>query len=313
MGLTVVQGSSNPALAARVLAELGVEAAACRTQRYPDGELGVEVLGNARGHDVYFLQPTHPPVGEHLLELLLLADSYRRAGASRLTAVVPYLGYARQDRRSTGRESLGARLVADLFAAVRLDRVVAVDLHAAAVEGCFSFPLEHLTGVPLLASAARPRAGVAAVVVSPDMGAVKLAERYAELLDLPMAVVHKTRLSGAEVAAHGVVGEVRGRAPLIVDDMVTTAGTVEAAARAVLDAGALPQVTVAATHALLVGPALARLSALPGCRLVASDSVPAPEKTPPFELVRCSLGPLLAETIRRLHHGQSLVDLVARR
>lgn len=313
MSLTVVQGSSNPALATEVLREMGTGPAACRTQRYPDGELGVEVMGNARGHDVYVLQPTHPPVGEHLLELLLIADAYRRAGAARLTAVVPYFGYARQDRRSTGRESLGARLVADLLSSTRFDRVVAVDLHAAAVEGCFGFPLEHLTAVPLLARAARPPEGVAAVVVSPDLGAVKLAERYAELLDLPMAIVHKTRLSGAEVTAQGVVGDVRGKAPLIVDDMVTTAGTVEAAARAVLREGALPRITVAATHGLLVGPAFARLQALPACRLVVSDSVPAPAEPPPFELERCSLGPLLAETIRRLHRGEPLAELVARR
>lgn len=312
MSLTVVQGSSNPALAREILSALGLAAAGCQVQRHPDGELQVEILDAARGQDVYILQPTHPPVGEHLMELLLIADAYRRAGASRLTAVVPYFGYARQDRRSKGRESLGARLVADLLSSAEIDRLVAVDLHTAAVEGCFTLPVEHLTAVPLLADAARPANGAAAVVVSPDLGAVKLAERYAERLDLPLAIVHKTRTSGAEVTAQGVVGDVRGKVPILVDDMVTTAGTMEAAARAVLEAGAVPPVTLVATHGLLVGPALERLRGLPVSRVVTSDSVPAPAQTP-FPLVRCSLGPLLAEAIRRLHDDRSLADLVARR
>lgn len=313
MRLTVVEGSSNAPLAAAVRVALGLPQAPCQLQRFPDGEQQVEVLGNIRGHDVYIVQSTHPPVGEHLLELLLYADALRRAGAARITAVSPYLGYVRQDRRSHGRESLGARLMADLLQAGRLDRLVTVDMHAPAVEGCFAMPVEHLTAVPLLAEAARPTDGDDAVVLSPDLGAVKLAERYAVQLGLPIAIVHKTRVSGAAVKAQGLVGEVEGKSIIIVDDMISTAGTVEAAVRAAIDAGARPGPTVVTTHALLVGPALERLQGIQPKRLIATDSVPAHGGQTAFPIERRSLAPLLAETVKRLHEGRALLDLVAHR
>lgn len=313
MELTVVEGSSNAPLATAVREALGLAKAGCVVQRFPDGELQAEVTANARGHDVYIVQGTHPPVGEHLLELLLLADTYRRAGAGRVTAISPYLGYTRQDRRSRGRESLGARLMADLLQAGRLDRLVTVDLHAPAVEGCFAMPVEHLTAVPLLAQAARPADGTDAVVVSPDLGAVKMAERYAGHLGMPLVLVHKQRVSGSAVQAHGLVGDVRGKSLIVVDDMISTAGTVEAATNAAIEAGALPGPTVVATHGLLVGPAIERLSKLRPSRVVTSDSVPAPATPPPFPLQRPSLAPLLAETVRRLHEGKAILDLVAHR
>lgn len=312
MSLAIVEGSSHPALCAAITAKLGVGPSACKLLRFPDGELQVEVLENARGADVYIVQGLHPPVGEHVFELLLMADAYRRAGASRITVVAPYVGYARQDRRARGRESLGAKLIAEMLGAPRIDRLVAVDLHAAAVEGFFDIPVEHLTAVPLLAQAAQSALPKNAVVISPDLGAVKLAERYAALLGVPLAIVHKTRLSGTDVEAQGLVGSVKGCAPVLVDDMVTTAGTVEAAARVLLAAGARPEVTVIATHALLVGPAVQRLSGIPIQRLVSSDSVPPPA-TPQLPHQSFSLGPLLAETIRRLHEGESLGELVAHR
>lgn len=313
MELTVVEGTSNRALSGAVLQALGADAASCHIERFPDGELRVEALGNARGHDVYIVQSMHPPVGEHLLELLMIGDAYRRAGACRLTAVVPYFGYARQDRRSKGTESLGARLVADLLCAAHLDRIVAVDLHAPAVEGCFSIPVEHLTAVPLLAEAVKTQVPENGVIVSPDLGAVKLAEKYAQVLGLPIAIVHKHRVSGAEVTAAGVVGDVAGKRPILIDDMITTGGTVEAAAHAVIAAGALPELTVAASHGLLVGPAVERLTKLKVSRLLTSDSVPAPETPLPFPSLRPSLAPMLAETIRRLHEGRPITDLVSRR
>ncbi len=309
MPLTIFAGSANVPLAAAVADQLAVPLGRRRLQRFPDGELHVELQESVRGHDVYLLQPTSPSVEAHLLELLFLADACRRAGAVHCTAVVPYFGYARQDRRASGREAVGARLMADLFAAGGLQRLVAVDLHSTVLEGFFAFPVEHLSAVSLLAEAVQPALAPNTVVVAPDLGAVKLAERYASRLHLPMAIVDKQRLTGEEVRVRRVVGRVAGCPVLIVDDMISTAGTVQAAIDALLAADASPEVSVATTHALLVGPAVERLRALPVRRLVATDSTPiAPDLPVPCQVV--SLAPLLAEAIRRLHGQQSLADLI---
>jgi ribose-phosphate pyrophosphokinase len=294
----ILAGSAHPALAANVAKEMGQPLGECVVTRFPDGELEIDVRADVRGRDVYLVQPTRPPVGEHLLELTLLSDACRRAGAQSVTAIIPYLGYARQDRRVTGREPLGARVVAELLAAGRIDRVVCLDLHSRAVEGCFPQPVEHATAVPALVQrlfdVPRP-----AVVVSPDLGAVKRAEHFARLLGLNVAVVHKQRLTGSDVATHGVVGEVKGLHALVVDDMLSTGGTVCAAIKAVVDAGARPEVTVAATHGLFVGPALERLAQVQLKRVVVTDSVPPPAQTP-FQLDVVPIAPVLAEVVRRL-------------
>jgi ribose-phosphate pyrophosphokinase len=226
--------------------------------------------------------------------------------------VVPYLGYARQDRRVTGREPVGARLVADLIATSGFDRVVAIDVHSPSIEGFFSLPMERLTAVPLLAEALRrSRVDSNGVVVAPDLGAARLADRYSRLLDLPVAIVHKTRVSGREVAVRGVSGDVQGRQPLIVDDMISTGGTIEAASRALAAAGSLPVAAVAATHALLVGDAVERLAAIGARRIIVTDSLPVPP-SPRLPLEIVPVGPLLARTISHLHEGRSLADLLAR-
>ncbi|HTR20366.1 MAG TPA: ribose-phosphate diphosphokinase [Gemmatimonadales bacterium] len=307
MPFTLIAGSANPRLAAAVSAAAGAPLGRAAIHRFPDGELHVALGDSVRGQDVYLLQPTAPPVESHAFELLLLADAARRAGAARITGVVPYLGYARQDRRAGGREALGARIMADLLG-TGLDRVVAVDLHMPALEGFFSIPIEHLTAVTALAE--RIGASTAnGVVVAPDLGAARLADRYARALDLPVAMVLKTRLDGAEVVARGVTGEVRGRAPLIVDDMISTGATVIAAAEAVIEAGASPEVTVVATHALLVGDAVPRLERLGLRRLMVTDSVQIPaHRSLPLEVV--SIAPLLGEVINRLHRDRSLADVL---
>ncbi len=310
MNLTVFSGPANLPLAESVAAKLGVRLGHCVVHRFPDGELHVEIQESVRGHDVYLIQPTSPPAEARLLELLLLADSCRRAGASHLTAVVPYFGYARQDRRASGREPVAARLIADLIAAGGLGRVVAVDLHTAALEGFFSIPLEHLSAVPLLAESVRPFVPDNAVIVAPDLGAVKLAERYARLLHQPIAIVHKIRITGEKVSVQGIVGDVQGRAPLIVDDMISTGGTIEAAVKALLQARCAPEITVVASHALLVGPAIERLRDPTVRRLIMTDSVAVlPEMPLPLQIA--GLGPLLADAIERLHNNQSLSNLVA--
>jgi ribose-phosphate pyrophosphokinase len=310
MELSLFAGSANPSLAESVAERLGVALRSRALTRFPDTELRVELKATVRGHDVYLIQPTGPPVDEHLMDLMLMADASRRAGVHRLTAVIPYLGYARQDRRVTGRESVGARLIADLIAASGIERVVAVDLHTAALEAVFSIPLEHLSAVPLLAEALRPHLPRQAVVVAPDLGAVKLARRYARILDLPMAIVHKTRISAERVEASGVVGDVQGRSPVIVDDMISTGGTIEAAHQALFAAGCAGDALVASTHGLFTGPALERLTALGIKALFTTDSLVV--RAMPLAIHPVGLAPMLAEAIKRLHEGRSLSDLLAR-
>jgi ribose-phosphate pyrophosphokinase len=307
--LSLLGGPAHPLLAKAMADHLGIALAPCELQRFPDGEMHVQVEASVRGHDVYIVQPTNAPVEEHLFGLLLMADACRRAGAARLTAVVPYFGYARQDRRASGREPVGARLAADLMRTGGLQRLVAVDLHSSSLEGVFGVPLEHLTAVPMLAAAARSLIEAHSVVVAPDLGAAKLADRYGQLLGLPVAVVHKVRLSGEDVTVRAVTGRVEGRRPVIVDDMISTAGTVEAALKAVLAEGARPEPLVLATHGLFVGPASRRLPCLGARRIVTTDSVPArPQAGAPVDVV--GLGSLLGTAIGRLHHDESLADLL---
>lgn len=310
MSVILLSGLANPRLAEAVAGQLGVTLGRCDVQRFPDGEIHVAVQEPVRGRDVYLLQPTSPPVQEHLMELLLLADACRRAGAARLTAVMPYFAYARHERRARGREPVGARVVADLIEASGVERVVAVDLHTPALEGFFGIPLEHLSAVPLLAERVRPLLRPDQVIVAPDLGAARLAERYAGLLDLPVAIVHKARLSGAEVKTLRISGQVRGLRPLLVDDMISTGGTIVAAIEALLAAGCRSEVTVATSHALLVGPAAERLRAQPLQRCVATDSVAgAGGHRLPMEVA--GLAPLLGEAISRLHADRSLGELLA--
>jgi ribose-phosphate pyrophosphokinase len=290
--------------------KLGVPLVNRVVERFPDSELHIEIRESVRGGDLYIVQPTSPPVDEHLVELLLIADACRRAGADHLTAVIPYFGYARQDRRARGREPVSARIVADMIRTGGIERMVALDLHGPGIEGVIGIPLEHLTAVPLLAEAARPLLAPDTVVVSPDLGAVKLAERYGKILSLPLAIVHKTRLSGADVAVRNITGEVRGKAILIIDDMISTGGTVEAAIRALLAAGSAPNFIVAVSHGLFAGPATERFRDLPVRHFLVTDSVFAPVNLPlPVETV--SVAPLVGETVERLHQRRSVAGLVA--
>ena len=299
MRTVLLAGSSHPQLAQELSVALGVPLGPCRIERFPDGELDVSLEADVRGAEVFVVQSLHAPVGEHLLELALIADVCQRSGAASVTAVIPYLGYARQDRRVSGREPVGARVVAELITAGRVDRVVCLDLHSRAVEGCFPRPMEHADAVPLLVEHVRATLTLPAVVVSPDLGAVKRAEAFARPLGLPVAVVHKQRLSGEEVKAQAVVGDVAGRHVVVVDDMISTGGTLVAAVETVLAHGAKGPVTVVASHGLFVGPARERLARLPLARLVVTDSVPF-HGDAGFPLERVHAAPALAAAIRRL-------------
>jgi len=310
--MILLTGSANPVLAGEVAQRLGTPLAACVLDRFPDGELHVELRESVRGKRVFLIQSTNAPVEQHLFELLLLADACRRAGARERIAVIPYFGYARQDRRAVGRDPIGARVVADVLASAGLGGLVLLDLHSPAAEGFFAMPAEHLSAVPLLAGRIRADAGERAVIVAPDLGAVKLANRYSGLLGCPVATVYKTRLSGREVKVQQIVGDVRDRTPFIVDDMISTGGTVAAAVRALTAAGCRPDVTVVATHGVFTDQAADTLRELPIGRIVITDSVARRQDLAlPVEVV--TIAPLLAEVVARLDRDESLGDLVSHR
>ncbi|HVJ90594.1 MAG TPA: ribose-phosphate pyrophosphokinase, partial [Labilithrix sp.] len=231
--LVVLAGSANPALAASLARELGLALGESTVERFPDGELHVEVAAlGIRGMDVVMVQPTSNLASNHLLELLLMADACRRSGARSVSAVIPYFGYARQDRRKKDGEPIGIRVVAQILATARFERIITVDLHSDVTEAAIDVPVEHLSAVPLLANALEKQTGPDSVVVAPDFGAVRLARQYAHLLRLPLAVVHKVRRSGTRVDIEGVAGDVQGLRPIFVDDMVATGATIVTAARA---------------------------------------------------------------------------------
>lgn len=307
MSLHIVAGSANPDLAEAVAEGVGGVAMRSGLERFPDGEL-CPVVGPMRGDDVYVFQPTTPPVNEHLMELALLLDACRRAGSTRVTAVVPYFGYARQDRRSRPGQAIGARVAADILAAAGADRIIVIDPHSSGFEATCSIPVEVLTATSVLVTALRNRETSGSVVVAPDLGAVKLAERFAAALGLPVAVVRKSRISSTTVRAEELVGDVEGCQPIIVDDMISTGATIEATARLLESHGALPQVVVAATHALLLGAAPERLDQLRLARLLVTDAVPILSNSLPT-LEVCSVAALLSDAIGRLHREEALDDL----
>lgn len=309
MDLAIFSGSGNLPLAKAIATQLGVTLGGRLIKRSPDEELRVEIQENLRARDVFLVQPTGPPLDKNLMELVFLADACRRSGANHVTAIVPYFGYARQDRSASGQQALGARLIPDLLRTAGVGRVVSVDLHSTSIESAFGMALDHLSAVSLLCKGIG-EARLDGILVAADMGALRLAERYARVLNLPIGIVGKIRISDEEVVARSVIGEVRGRTPIIVDDMILTGGTVEAALNAVIGAGATANATVVATHGLFVGSAAKRLAALPIERIVVSDSVQiSPDLKLPIEVV--SLAPMLAQTISRLHKGDPLGDLIS--
>jgi len=303
-------GSATPELAAAVAERLGIPLGGRRLRRFPDSEVHFQIEESIRGKDIYIIQSTSPPVNEHLMELLIMLDAFRRASAGRLTCIIPYYGYSRQEKKTTGREPITAKLVANLLTTAGANRVVSIDLHVPAIQGFFDIGMDHLTAVPLLADHLTARPRPSAIVVAPDVGRVKMAERFAHLLgDKPIAFLHKRRASDTAVDVAAVVGDVEGRSPIIVDDIIATGGTLSQAVRALLAAGARPEVTIVATHALLAGAreTIADKLGHPAIReILVTDTVPlAPDKRLPT-LRTASVAPLLAETVRRLHAHRSI-------
>ena len=292
----IIVGTGNAALGDAVARELGVARGGCDIGRFPDGEVSVSLQEPVRGREVFILQPTSPPVDQNLVELLALVDACRRSSAARVTAVVPYFGYARSDKRHHGRELIMASAVARMLHGAGVDHLITVDLHTAQIEGFFHIPMDSLSAVPVLCEALRDRLPPDTVVISPDEGRVKTATAYARLLGASVGVVHKERVRGAETRVMHVVGDVRDKACLIIDDMISTGGTIAAAIAALLAAGARPEIFVAATHGLLLRGALEKLDHPAVREVLVTDTIEIKQPWPRLRVV--SVASLLADTIR---------------
>ena len=305
-------GSATPELARVVAERLGRPLGQRNLHRFPDGECHVQIQENARGRDIYIVQSTCAPVNENLMELLVMIDAFRRASADRITAVIPYYGYARQEKKSVGREPITAKLVANLLTTAGADRVVCIDLHSPAIQGFFDIGMIHLTAIPLLVDHLRRYVDLQnAVIVTPDTGRVKVADRYANLLNVPLVVMHKRRVGelAQAVEVGAIVGSVEGKRPIIVDDLISTGTTVSTSAQVLLEAGALADISVVATHGVLCSPAEVKLDIPEIKRIVITDTIPPHQATLLHKTTVISVAELLAETIERLHQGRSISAL----
>ncbi|MGH7719662.1 MAG: ribose-phosphate diphosphokinase [Gemmatimonadaceae bacterium] len=306
-GYKLLAGTANRALAEEISRCLGVELAKLTLTHFADGEIFVRIDENVRGHDVFIIQPTNPPA-ENIMELLLLIDAARRASAARITCVMPYYGYSRQDRKDQPRVAIGAKLIANMITEAGADRVLGVDFHQHQLQGFFDIPVDHLYAAPVFVSHYRKKQLRELVVVAPDVGSAKMARGYAKRLNGTFAIIDKRRPQPNVAEVLNVVGEVEGRDCLIPDDMIDTAGTVSEAARVLKQLGA-KDIYVCATHPLLSGPAAERLSQAPICEVTVTDTVAiAPERR--FrQLTVLSVGELLAKAIRYTHSDQSVSSL----
>ena len=302
----LLAGNANREFAGKVAQGLGIEIGDALVGRFSEGEIRVKINQNVRGRDVFIVQPTCPPVNDHLMELLILLDAARRASARRITAVLPYYGYARQDRKDQPRVPITAKLVANLIAGAGADRVLTMDLHAGQIQGFFDIPLDHLfavnTCVEYFTQGGVP-SGLA--VVSPDVGGIKMARAYAKRLHANLAMVDKRRVNDVEAEVMDIMGEVRGKNALIVDDLVSTAGSLVEAVRALKEAGAR-EVTAAITHPVLSGPARERLSSSSLKELVVTDTIPIPSDRRLPKIKVLSVAPLFAQAIRCIHEETSI-------
>lgn len=306
-GAKIISGTANPALADEVARQLGVELAKVTATRFSDGEIFVRIDENIRGSDLFIIQSTNPPA-DNILEMLLLIDAARRASAHRITCVMPYFGYARQDRKDQPRVAIAAKLMANMIQAAGADRVLGLDFHQHQLQGFFDVPVDHLYAAPVLTAHYRKKDLKDLVVVAPDVGAAKMARGFAKRLDASLAIVDKRRPRANVAEVVNVVGDVDGRDCLIADDMIDTAGTMTEAARALKALGAA-DIYVCATHALLSGPAKQRFDDAPIKEVTVTDSVAIPESRRPHQLNVLSVGELLSKAIRFTHSEQSVSSL----
>ncbi len=307
--LIVITGNSNPALAKEICEYLGQPLGLAQVRRFSDGETFIELGENVRGRDVFVIQSTCSPVNDHLMELLLIVDALKRASARRITAVMPYYGYARQDRKVAPRVPISAKMVADLITTAGAKRILCMDLHAGQIQGFFDIPVDHLFAAPVLLEFLRDRKSGEQVIVSPDAGGVERARAYAKRLNASIAIIDKRRERANEAKAMNIVGDVKDKIAIIVDDMVDTAGTLTQAAEAILKQGAR-EVLACATHPVLSGPALDRIEKSPISSLVVTNTIPLSEKAKASPKIHAmSVANILGEAIRRIHQEDSVSSL----
>jgi ribose-phosphate pyrophosphokinase len=302
--IRLISGTAHPALAEAVAKEIGVGLCDAHVGRFPDGEIDIKINDDVRGTDCFVLQPLSPPVNENWVELLLLLDCLKRASAGRVTAVMPYYGYARKDRKDEGRVPISAKVVANTVTRCGADRVLTIDMHAAQIQGFYDIPVDHLYAKPVLLKAVQEMQIQDPVVVTPDVGGIKMARSYAKALAADLAIVDKRRVSGSEIAVEHLIGEVEGRNVIIVDDMISTGGSISEAASIVRSHGART-VVIAVTHAVLCGPAVERLDACPADTILVTDTIPRRKKVP-HQIQTVSVAPLLARALQNLHDSRSL-------
>lgn len=307
--LKVFTANANVELAEKVCEELGVELGDGRVTKFSDGEIAVDIFETVRGADTYIIQPTSNPVNDNLMELLILIDAFKRASAGRINAVIPYYGYARQDRKTKARDPITSKLVADIITKAGADRVICMDLHASQLQGYFNIPVDHMKATPILARHIKKNYNLEnAVVVSPDIGGVRRARNFGAILDLPIAIIEKRRPKANVSEVMNVIGDIEGKDAIIVDDIIDTAGSITKAAAALKDLGA-KEVYACCTHPVLSGPAMERIENSVIKKLIVTDSIKLAEEKKIEKIEIVSVAPLLAEAITRIHGNKSVSTL----
>jgi ribose-phosphate pyrophosphokinase len=310
-GLKIFTGNANRPFAEKVVASAGVQLGYCDIKRFADGEIQVEIHESVRGDSVFVIQSTCPPVNENYMELFMMIDALKRASARQITAVLPYYGYARQDRKVAPRAPISAKCIADLLTSAGATRVVCVDLHAAQIQGFFNVPVDHLFAIPTLARAFREKHGVGDefVAVSPDAGGVERTRAFAKRIEASLAIIDKRRSGPNEAKALHLIGEVKDKTAIIVDDMIDTAGTLTQAVESLLKNGAR-QVYAVASHAVLSGPAISRLTESGIAKVLVTDTIPLSEKAQACGKIEViSVAPVVAEAISRIYGNASVSSL----
>ena len=306
--LKLFSGSAHPALAQEIAEHLGIPLGVARLHRFPDSEVSFQIDENIRGTDIFIVQPTCSPVDMNLVELCVMIDAFRRSSASRITAVIPYYGYARQDRKDKPRVPISAKLVANLLGAAGTDRVLTMDLHKAQIQGFFDIPVDHLFAAPVVIEYLARQAYDGLTIVSPDAGGAERARAYAKRLDAELAIIDKRRSEDGTAEVMNVIGDVKGRVCVIADDIIDTAGTIQKAAQALMENGAT-RVLASAVHGVLSGPAMSRIDNSPVDKLVVTNTIPLNGPASSDKVVVLSVARLLAQAIRSIHEETSVSKL----
>lgn len=305
--IKIFSGNSNPEVAEQIAKILGLPVGKSEVTSFSDGEIAVSIQESVRGSDVFVVQSTCEPVNDHLMELLIMIDAFKRASAGRITAVIPYFGYARQDRKSKARDPISAKLVADILTASGADRVLTMDLHAAQIQGFFNIPVDHLLGVPILVPYFEEKfknQKDELTVLSPDLGSVTRSRKFAERLDIPLAIIDKRRQRANVSEVMNIIGNVKDKKIILVDDMIDTAGTLCNAAEAIIEKGGAKEVYACATHGVLSGPAIDRINNSVIKEVVLLDTIKLPEHKQSPKIKMLPIAPVFAEAIERIYDDQ---------